>query len=170
MGLNKKNGICPGRLLRQGSTAVDRTAAPPGEGQIMVIPLPGGGPKRGGGREGQDIGPPETEYGRAIYCHRTDSGALRGGGEAAGDMCPTAVVGTAGNRLEFGKVEGGSGAGGSKHGRVGDTGIGSGSGTGTSPHAGVDRGRHRGGGFPGSQWFQRGGVERGGGLSPSYGN
>ena len=27
---NEKNGICPGRLPGQGSTAADRTAAPPG--------------------------------------------------------------------------------------------------------------------------------------------
>ena len=89
-----------------------------------------------------------------------------------GDTFPTAVVGLVRNQLESGKGEGdsGSGAGGSKRGRVGDTGIGSGSGIGTSPHAGVDRGRHRGGGVPGSQWFQRGGVERGGGLSPSDGH
>ena len=82
-------------------------------------------------------------------------------------MCPTAVVGAVGNRLEYGKGKGGSGsgAGGSKRGGDRDTGIGSGSGFGTSPLAGVDRGRHRGGGIPGSQWFQRGGVERGGGLS-----
>ena len=78
--------------------------------------------------------------------------------------------------MESGEGEGGSGsgAGGSKCGRVGDIriGIGSGSGIGTSPHAGVYRGRHRGGGVPRSQWLQRGGVEwggveRGGGLSPS---
>ena len=66
-----------------------------------------------------------------------------------------------------GEVEGGSGsrAGGSKRGSVGDTGIEIGSRIGPSPHAGVDRGRHQGGGVPGSQWFQWGGVERGGGLS-----
>ena len=46
--------------------AADRTVAPPGEGRKMVLPLPGGGSKGGGGREGQDIGPPETEYRRAI--------------------------------------------------------------------------------------------------------
>ena len=63
----------------------------------MVLPLPGGGSKGGGGREGQDIGPPETEYGRAIYCDANDSGDLRGGGETAGDTSPTAVVGTVGN-------------------------------------------------------------------------
>ena len=138
----------------------------------MVLPLPGGGSKGGRGREGQDIGPPETEYVRAIYCDTTDSGALQGGSEAAGDTGPTAVVGTVGNLLDSGEGEAGSGsgAGGSKRGRVGDTGIRSGSGIGTSPHAGVDRGWHRGGGVPGSQWFHRGRVERGGGLSPSEGN
>ena len=138
----------------------------------MVLPLPGGGSKGGKGCEGQDIGPPETEYGRTIYCDTTKSGALQGGGEAAGDTCPTAVVGTVGNRLESGKGEGGSrsGAGRSKHGRVQDTGIRSGSGIRTNPHAGVDRRQHREGGVPRSQRFQRGGVERGGGLSSSDGN
>ena len=84
-----------------------------------------------------------------------------------GDTCPTAVVRPVGNRLESGKGKGGSGSGtgGSKRGGDVDTGIGSGSGFGTSPHDGVDRGRHRGGGVPGSQWFQLVGVERGGGLS-----
>ena len=137
----------------------------------MVLPLPDGGSKGGGGREGQDIGPPDTEYSRVIYCDTTDSGALRGGGEEAGGTCPTAVVGTVGNRLDFGEGEGGSisGTGRSKRGSVGDTGIGSGSGIGTRPHAGVDRGRHRGGGIPGSQWFQWGGVERGRGVSSSDG-
>ena len=67
--------------------------------------------------------------------------------------------------MEFGKVEGGSvsGTGRSKLGSVGDIRIGSG--IGPIPNAGVDRGRHQGGGVPGSQWFQWGGVERGGGLS-----
>ena len=41
-----------------------------------VYPPPGGGSQGGGGCEGQDIGPPETEYGRAIHCDATDSGAL----------------------------------------------------------------------------------------------
>ena len=63
----------------------------------MVLPLPGGGSKGGGGREGQDIGPPEKEYGRAIYCDATNYGALRGGGEAVGDTSPTAVVGAVRN-------------------------------------------------------------------------
>ena len=62
----------------------------------------------------------------------------------------------------FGKGEGGSssGAGGSKRGSVGDTGIGIGSGIGPSPHVGVERGRHQGGGVPGSQWFQWSGAGR----------
>ena len=77
--------------------AADRTVAPPGEGRKMVLPLPGGGSKGGGGREGQDIGPPETEYGCAIYCDEADSGALRGGRETAGDTSPTAVAVTVGN-------------------------------------------------------------------------
>ena len=59
--LTEKNGICPGRLPGQGSTAADRTAAPPGEGREMVLPLPGGGSKAGGGCEGQEIGPLEIE-------------------------------------------------------------------------------------------------------------
>ena len=74
--LTKKYGICPGRLPGQGITAADSMAAPPGEGRRMVLPLPGGGSKGGGGREGQDIGPTETYYGRAIYCDTTDSGDL----------------------------------------------------------------------------------------------
>ena len=161
MGTNKKYGICPGRLPGQGSTSTDRKVALPGEGRRMVLPLPGGGSKGGGGCEGQDISPPETQYGRAIYCNTTDSGALRGSGEAAGDTSPTAVVGVVGNRLEVGEGEGGSvsGAGGSKQGRAGDTGIGSR--IELNPHAGVDRRRNQGGDVPGSQWFQWGGVERG---------
>ena len=63
----------------------------------MVLPLPDGGSKGGGGCEGQDIGPPDTEYSRTIYCDTTDVGALRGGVETAGDTIPTAVVGTVGN-------------------------------------------------------------------------
>ena len=71
--------------------------------------------------------------------------------------------------MEVGEVEGGSGsgAGGSKRGSVGDTGIGIGSRIGPSPNSMVGRWRHQGGGVPGSQWFQWGGVERGGGLIES---
>ena len=143
------------------STAFYRTTSPPGEGRKVVLPLPVGCSQGGRGREGQDIGPLETEYGRAIHCKTTDSGALRGGGAAAGDTCPTAVVGAVGNRLESGEGKGGSGSGtgGSKRGGDRDTGIGSVSGFGTSPHDGVDRRRQRGGGVPGSQWFQLSGAE-----------
>ena len=63
----------------------------------MVLPLLVRGSKKGGGREGQDIGPPETEYGRAIYCDATDSGALGGSEEMAGDTSPTEVVVKDGN-------------------------------------------------------------------------
>ena len=82
-----------------------------------------------------------------------------------GDTSPTAVVGAVRNRLEVGEGEGGSGsgAGGNKLGSVKDTRIGSG--IGPSPHTGVGCRRHRRGSVPGSQWFQWGGVERGGGLS-----
>ena len=110
--------IIKGRFSVIFGAAFDRTAAPLGEGRKVVLPLPDGGSKGGGGREGQDIGPPETEYGRAIYCDTTNSGALRGGGATAGDTCPTVVVGAVGNRLESGEGKGGSssGTGGSKRG------------------------------------------------------
>ena len=97
VGFNKKNGICPGCLPGQGSTAADRTEAPPWEGRKMVLPLPSGGSKGGRGCEGQDIGPPETEYGHTIYCDEADSWDLRGGGETVGDTSTTAVVGIVGN-------------------------------------------------------------------------
>ena len=87
----------------------------------------------------------------------------------AGDMSPTAVVGTFRNLLEVGEGEGDSGEGGSEQGSVGDSGIvigiEIGIGIGPRPHAERDRGRHRGGGVPGGQWIQWGGVEWVGGLS-----
>ena len=133
----------------------------------MVLPLPGGGSKGGGGREGQEIGPPETEYGRAVYCDVTESGDLQCGKETAGDTSTTAVVGTVGNWLEAAEGEGDSdnGAGGSERGSVGDAGIGIGFELGPRPHARWDRGRHRVVGVPGSQWIQWRRVEQGGGLS-----
>ena len=117
---------------------LDRTIAPPGEGWKVVLPLPVRCSQGGRGREGQDIGPLDTEYGRAIRCKTTDSGALQGGGAAAGDTGPTAVVLAVGNRLESGEGKGGigSGTGGSNRGGDGDTGIGSGSRFGNSPHDG----------------------------------
>ena len=158
VGTYQEDGVCPGRLPGQGSTAVDRTTAPPGEGRKVGLPLPGGCSQGGGGSESQDIGPPETEYGRTIHCDSVDSGALQGGGAAAGDTCPTAVVGAIGNRLESGEGKGGigSGTGGINRGGDGNTRIGNGSGFGAIPHKVVDHGRHRGGGVPGSQWFQAG--------------
>ena len=74
--------------------------------------------------------------------------------------------------MEAGEGEGGSGSGtdGREIGSVGDAGIGIGSRIRPRPHAGWDRGRHWGGGVPGSQWIQWGGVERGGGLIQSDGN
>ena len=50
----------------------------------MDLPPPGGVYQGSGDRESQDIGPPETEYGRAIHCDATDSRTLRGGGAAGG--------------------------------------------------------------------------------------
>ena len=104
----------------------------------MGLPPPGGGSQGGGGREGQDIGPPETEYGRNIHCDSTDSGDLRGGGAAAGDTGPTAMVGAIGHRLEAGEGKGGkggsgSGTGGRNCGGDGYTRIGNGSGFRASP-------------------------------------
>ena len=55
-----------------------------GRDRKLFYPSLAGALKKAGGREGQDIGPPETEYGRTIYCDTTYSGALRGGGVAAG--------------------------------------------------------------------------------------
>ena len=145
VGTYQEDGVCPGRLPGQVSTTVDRTTAPPWEGRKVGLPPPGGGSQGGGGSEGQDIGPPNTEYGRAIHCDTTDSGALRGDGAAAGDTGPTAMVGTIGNRLEAGEGKGGkggsnSGTRGSTCGGDGDTRIGNGSG---------------GGGVTGGQWLQR---------------
>ena len=79
---------------------------------------------------------------------------LRGGGAAAGDTGPTAMVGAIGYRLEAGEGKGVKGGGnsrtrGSTCGGDGDTRIGNGS---------------RGGGVTGGQWIQRGRMERGGGL------
>ena len=106
MGTHKEDGVCPGRLLGQGSTAFDRTNATPWEGRKVVLPPPGGGYQGGGGREIQDISPPETEYGRAIHYDSTDSGALRGDGAAAGDTGTTAMVGAIGYILETGEGKG----------------------------------------------------------------
>ena len=154
MGTHQEDGVCPGRLPGQDSTAFDRTNATPWEGRKVGLPPPGGGHQGGGGRESQDIGPLEKEYGRAIHCNSTDSGALRGGGAAAGDTGPTEIVGAIGYRLEDGEGKGGQGGGnsgtrGSTCGGDGDTRIGN---------------RSGGGGATGGKWLQQGRMERGGGL------
>ena len=45
------------------------------DGKWQYLP-PGGSNKGRRDREGKDIGPPETEYGRAIRCNAADSGPL----------------------------------------------------------------------------------------------
>ena len=45
------------------------------DGKCFYLSLAGGF-ERGGCREGQDVGPPETEHGRAIYFDKTNYGAL----------------------------------------------------------------------------------------------
>ena len=156
MGPHQDDGVCPGRLSGQGSTAIDRTNATPWEGRKVGLPPPGGGYQGGGGRESQDIGPPETEYGRAIHCDATDSGTMRGGGAAEGDTGPTAMVGATRDSLEAGEGKGGKGGGNS--GTRGSTCGGDG--------ATRTGNRNGGGGVTGGQWLQRGRMERGGGLRP----
>ena len=57
----------------------------------MDVPPPGGSYQGSGNSESTDIGPPETEYGRAIHCDATDSGTLRGdGAEGGGHGSPNA--------------------------------------------------------------------------------
>ena len=104
-----------------------------------------------------DIGPPETEYGRAIHCDTTNSGALQGDGAEGGDTGPPTMVGATRDRLEAGAgAERKSGGSSGTHGRNcredgddRDTRIGKGNG---------------GGGVTGGQWLQWGGTERGGVL------
>ena len=74
----------------------------------------------------------------------------------AGDTGPTEMVGTDGHWLEVGQGEGVR-SGGRERGRAGADGIGIG--LEAINHAGRDRGRHRGGGDPGSQRLQWSGAE-----------
>ena len=67
----------------------------------MAVPPPGGINKERRDREGEDIGPPETEYGRAIRCNAADSGTLRGDGMTGGDTGPPKMVGTYRNRSNY---------------------------------------------------------------------
>ena len=118
------------------------------DGKWMYLP-PGGSYQGSGDRESTDIGPPETEYGRAIHCDTTNSGNLRCDGAEGGDKGPPTMVGTARDRLEAGAGTGRKSDGSSRtRGRNyryedddGDTSIGKGNG---------------GGGVTGSQWLQWG--------------
>ena len=76
MGSDKENGVSPGRLPGQGCKAANRAETSTREGWTVVLPIPGGSTEGGGRREDQDVDPPETEYGRAIYCDATDSGPV----------------------------------------------------------------------------------------------
>ena len=58
----------------------------------MVLPPSGGSNTGCRDCEGEDIGPQETEYGRAIRCDATDSGPLRELGAAGGDTGPPQMV------------------------------------------------------------------------------
>ena len=71
----------------------------------MAVPPPGGSYKGRGDSESEDIGPPETEYGRAIRCDAADSGTMRGDGATGGDTGHPKMVGTARDRLEAGAGE-----------------------------------------------------------------
>ena len=135
--------------------------AAPWEGRKVDLPPPGGGYQVSGDSESSDIGPPETEYGRAIHCEATDSGTLRDDGVAGGGggTGPPTMVGTARDRLEAGAGTGRKSGG--SNGTRGrncieedddrDTRIGKGNG---------------GGGVTGGQWVQWDRMERGGGLRP----
>ena len=65
------------------------------DGKWLYLPL-AGATKDAGDSESEDIGPPETEYGRAIRCDETDSGPLRGLGATGGDTGPPTLVGAEG--------------------------------------------------------------------------
>ena len=79
----------------------------------MTVPPPGGSYKGRGDSESEDIGPPETEYGRAIRCDAADSGTLLGYGATGGNMGTSKMVGTDRDRMEAGagaeRQSGGSG-------------------------------------------------------------
>ena len=130
----------------------------------MVLTVPGRGNEGDRDRADPDVYPSEAEHGRKIYCDAANSGPMRGGRETAGDTGTKEMVGSDRYRLEGVQGNGGSkgrrrcgGGGGS-----GVDGLGLGA---RSRHTGGDRGRHQGGGVPGSKRLQWSGVERGGGLT-----
>ena len=128
----------------------------------MVLPPPVVSNTGCGDCEGEDIGPQETEYGRAIRCNTTISGPLRGIGATGGITGPPKMVGAEGDRLETGTGEDitrGDGGNDNRHGRGGDNGAGSGGNIGVRHRIGGGEG---GGGVTGSQWLQWGEVEQGG--------
>ena len=125
----------------------------------MAVPPPGGSNKGRRDREGEDIGPPETEYGRAIRCNAADSGTLRGDETTGVDTGPPKMVVTDRNRLEAGvgeELKYGGGGRKDRNGRDDNSDAGDGV-------IGFRKGIG-GGGVTGGQWLQWGGVERGGRL------
>ena len=76
VGPHKEDGVSPGRLPGQGCKAFNRETASPGEGWMVVIPVPGGGDEGGGDRADSNVDPSEAEHGRAIYCDAADSGPM----------------------------------------------------------------------------------------------
>ena len=126
----------------------------------MVLPVPGRGDNGSGDRADPDVNPSEEKQGHAIYCNMANSGPMRGGSETAGDTVPKNMVRADGDRLEGNQGKGGS-KGIRRSGRGGEAGV-DGLGLGArSRHTGGDRGRHQGGGVPGSKRLQWSGVERG---------
>ena len=124
----------------------------------MVLPVPGRGDEGGRDRADPDVDPSEAEHGRAIYCNAANSGPMQGGSEKAEDTGTKEMVGADEDRLE-----GGQGKGSSKGirrsgrgGRAGVDGLGLGA---QSRQTGGDRGRHQGGGVPGSKQLQWSGAE-----------
>ena len=119
----------------------------------MVLPVPDRGDEGGGDGADPDANPSEAEHVCTIYCDADDSGPMQSGSETAGGTGPKEMVGADGDRLESGQGKGGS------KGRRGSGGGGGGGGAGVdglglqarSRHTGGDRGRHRGGGVPGSK-------------------
>ena len=76
LGTDGEDGSGPGRLPGQGRYEADGETDAQREGREVAVPPPGGSNKGRGDREGEDIGPLETEYGRAIRCNAADSGSL----------------------------------------------------------------------------------------------
>ena len=76
LGSYQEDGGCPGRVPGQVSTADDGAHATPWEGRKVAVPPPVGSYQGSGDSASKDIGPLETEYGRAIRCDAADYGTL----------------------------------------------------------------------------------------------